>query len=154
MPQKNDGTQRDNAIKNRFTKYLQVSLSRQRAIYMKQIAEQKLREILVDEPADYECLSPLFHGDSCINQIENQVLSELPLLLGLENETLIKALKKLGSGNLEIFRLRVLEEKPFKEIASTMKLSCDSVKMRYSRIIRQLRNEMVDKSERKGHDNE
>jgi len=128
---KNDGQNEEDLLQNRFTAYISVALQRRRKDYMLQEMRQQQLEILTDNPVsdgNYEILE--------------DVISELPLLMQLENDKLLHALKGLDEKERQVFFARVLDEKSFEELANTTGVSYKSVTALYYRVLRKLRNRM------------
>lgn len=128
---KNDGQNEEDLLQNRFTAYISVALQRRRKDYMLQEMRQQQLEILTDNPVsdgNYEILE--------------DVISELPLLMQLENDKLLHALKGLDEKERQVFFARVLDEKSFEELANTTGVSYKSVTALYYRVLRKIRNRM------------
>lgn len=128
---KNDGQSEEDLLQNRFTAYISVALQRRRKDYMLQERRQQQKEILTDNPVsdgNYEIL--------------DDVMSDLPLLMQLENVKLLHALRVLGEKERQVFFARVLDEKSFEELANTTGVSYKSVTSLYYRALRKIRDRM------------
>lgn len=128
---KNDGQSEEDLLQNRFTAYISVALQRRRKDYMLQERRQQQKEILTDNPVsdgNYEIL--------------DDVMSELPLLMQLENVKLLHALRVLDEKERQVFFARVLDEKSFEELANTTGVSYKSVTSLYYRALRKIRDRM------------
>lgn len=128
---KNDGQSEEDLLQNRFTAYISVALQRRRKDYMLQERRQQQKEILTDNPVsdgNYEIL--------------DDVMSDLPLLMQLENVKLLHALRVLDEKERQVFFARVLDEKSFEELANTTSVSYKSVTSLYYRALRKIRDRM------------
>lgn len=131
MWQKNDGHSEADKLQNRFTAYISVAIQRRRNAYIMQAVRQQQLESLTENPVstgDYDILE--------------DVLGELPLLMQLENDKLLHALKELNERERQIFLARVLDEKSFEELADAAGLGYQGVAAVYYRALRKIRNRM------------
>lgn len=131
MWQKNNGHSEADKLQNQFTSYLSMAVQRRRKEYIIQAIRQKQVESLTENPVsnpEYDVLQ--------------DVLEELPLLMRLENDTLLYALKELNERERQIFLARVLDEKSFEELAGMTGLSYKGVAAVYYRALRKIRNRM------------
>lgn len=131
MWQKNNGHSEAERLQNQFTAYLSMAVQRRRKEYIMQAIRQKERESLTENPIsdpDYDILQ--------------DVLDELPLLMRLENDSLLYALKELNERERNIFLARVLDEKSFAELAGITGLSYEGVAAVYYRALRRIRKRM------------
>lgn len=131
MWQKNDGHNEADKLQNRFTAYISVAIQRRRNAYIMQSVRQQQLETLTENPvsgSEYDIL--------------DDILGELPLLMQLENDKLLYALKELDERERQIFLARVLDDKSFEELAGVIGLSYKGVAAIYYRALRKIRNRM------------
>ena len=131
MWQKNDGQNEADKLQNRFTAYISVAIQRRRNAYILQSVRQQQLETLSENPvsgSEYDIL--------------DDILGELPLLMQLENDKLLYALKELDERERQIFLARVLDDKSFEELAGVIGLSYKGVAAIYYRALRKIRNRM------------
>ena len=131
MWQKNDGQNESDKLQNRFTAYISVAIQRRRNAYIMQSVRQQQLETLTENPvsgSEYDIL--------------DDILGELPLLMQLENDKLLYALKELDERERQIFLARVLDDKSFEELAGVIGLSYKGVAAIYYRALRKIRNRM------------
>lgn len=131
MWQKNDGQKEADKLQNRFTVYISVAIQRRRNAYIMQSVRQQQLETLTENPisgGEYDILE--------------DVLGELPLLMQLENDKLLHALKELDERERQIFLARVLDDKSFEELACAAGLGYKGVAAVYYRALRKIRNQM------------
>ena len=131
MRQKNNGQNEAETLQNQFTAYLSMAIQRRRYKYILQAIKQQQIESLTENP-----VSNLEYD------IVQEIFEELPLLIRLENDTLLSALKELNEKERHIFLTRVLDEKSFEELANTTGVSYKSVTALYYRVLRKIRNRM------------
>lgn len=131
MWQKNDGQNESDQLQNRFTAYISVAIQRRRNAYIMQSVRQQQQETLTENPVS--------NGEY---DILEDVLGELPLLMQLENDKLLYALKELDERERQIFLARVLDDKSFEELAGVIGLSYKGVAAIYYRALRKIRNRM------------
>lgn len=130
MWQKNNGQSEAEVLQNRFTAYLSSAIIRRRKEYILQSVRRQQAESLTEAPA------------SVSEDIERQILEELPLLMRLENDALLYALKELSERERHVFLSRILDEKSFEELAVELNLSYKGVSAIYYRTVRKIRNKM------------
>lgn len=131
MWQKNDGQNEADKLQNRFTAYISVAIQRRRNAYIMQSVRQQRLETLTENPVsvgEYDIL--------------DDILGELPLLMQLENDKLLYALKELDERERQIFLARVLDDKSFEDLAGVIGLSYKGVAAIYYRALRKIRNRM------------
>lgn len=131
MWQKNDGHNEADKLQNRFTAYISVAIQRRRNAYIMQSVRQQQLETLTENPVS--------NGEY---DILDDILGELPLLMQLENDKLLYALKELDERERQIFLARVLDDKSFEELAGVIGLSYKGVAAIYYRALRKIRNRM------------
>lgn len=131
MWQRNNGRNESDILQNQFTAYLMTAIQRRRDEYMRKIWKRLERECLVSE------MQPEQGYDS-----EQEILGELPLLLRLENDTLLYALKKISERERHVFLSRVLDEKSFESLASELGLSYKGVAAIYYRTVEKIKKRM------------
>ena len=131
MWQKNEGHTEADILQNQFTAYISVAIQRRRNAYIMQSVRQQQLETLTENPvsgSEYDIL--------------DDILGELPLLMQLENDKLLYALKELDERERQIFLARVLDDKSFEELAGVIGLSYKGVAAIYYRALRKIRNRM------------
>ena len=131
MWQKNDGQSEVDKLQNRFTSYISIAIQRRRNAYIFHNMRQQQTEILTE--------NPLSDGE---NDIVDDILEELPLLMRLENDTLLNALKELNERERQVFLARVLDDKSFKELTHTFGLGYKGVAAVYYRALNKIRKKM------------
>lgn len=131
MRQKNNGQNEAETLQNQFTAYLSMAIQRRRNKYILQAMKQQQIESLTENP-----VSNLEYD------IVQEIFEELPLLMRLESDALLSALKELNEKERHIFLTRVLDEKSFEELADKMGLSYKGVAAIYYRALRKVRKRM------------
>jgi len=131
MRQKNKGQTESERLQNKFTSYLSMILQYRRVEYLQQVIERYQTEQLTDYlAADLE-----FY-------VEQEIIETLPLLMRLENDTLLCALKKLTERERQVLLARVLDEKGFGELAEQLGMTYKGVAAVYYRALKKLKNYM------------
>ena len=82
--------------------------------------------------------------DTSGDELLEEVLEELPLLMRLENDALLYALKELNERERSVFLARVLDGMTFEELADRMHLSYKGVAAIYYRALRKIRQKMTE----------
>lgn len=131
MWQKNKGQTESERLQNRFTAYLSRAIGCRRNEYLQQVMRRSRSESLTDNPVS-----------SLEYYVEQDVFEELPLLMQLENNALLYALKRLNERERNIFLARVLDEKSFEELADILGISYSGAASIYYRAIRKIKNRM------------
>lgn len=131
MWHKNNGQSEDEILQNRFTAYLSKAIQRQRKEYILHAIRQKQIEKLLGELAEIQ---------KCDFAWEEW--NELPLLMRLENESLLYALKGLTERERYVLLARILDERSFEEIANRMGMSYKGAATIYYRALQKIRNRM------------
>lgn len=131
MWRRNDGKSETEVLQNRFSAYVTTAVRRQRKEYLQtknvvQATEQYL---------DYELFEPLYRQ-------EEQVFEKLPILMQLEDNVLLYALKKLSDRERYLFVSHALDEKDFCELASEYGMHYKGIATAYYRIIRKIKRLM------------
>jgi len=106
MWQKNNGKSETEILQNQFTAYLATAVQRRRNDYMQQLDRHQQIESLTE---DFSFL-PECH-------IEQDMLLGLPILMQLEDNALLHALKELSERERYIFLARALDGKSFDALA-------------------------------------
>jgi len=127
--QHNNGQGEADILQNQFTKYLVTAVQRRKWEYM----NQQSRTVCIDSILISTLTEEMFHMD-------NYFLHELPMFDYLENDELIRALKKIGERERYVFLSHVLEEKRFDELAVELNLSYKGVAAIYYRSILKIKN--------------
>lgn len=92
MWQKNNGQNEADKLQNQFTAYLSMAIERRRKQYIMKVLKQQQIESLTD--------TPIPHSEY---DMMEEVMEELPLLMRLENDTLMYALKELNERERYVF---------------------------------------------------
>ncbi len=122
---------RTDSVQNQFTAYIAVALQRRRNAYIIEAMQLKQVEVLTENPVsdgEYDIL--------------DDIIKELPLMLQLENEKLLMALKALGKRERQVILARVLEEKSFEELAKMTGLGYKGVTAVYYRALQKVQKYM------------
>lgn len=128
---RNDGKEEADNLQNHFTAYLLTAVRRRKKDYITQKNRLKLIEYLAvtDES------KPEFSAEQDLD-------INLPLLMRLENDRLVYALKCLNERELQVFLGRVLDEMSFEELSIELGLSYKGVAAVYYRTIQKIKNKM------------
>lgn len=132
MQYKNDGKSEEHYIQNRFTAYLQVSLRRKRI------------EVLAKRYGliRHETASETNEIFSYVQQNEDQLIHDMDVQIKCQQ--ILQALQNMKARERYIFLARVIEERPFTELARELGLSYKGVAAIYYRTLQRLRKEMED----------
>lgn len=133
MWQKNNGQSESEILQNQFTAYLTTAVQRRRKEYIIQALRRQQIETLIEKPE-----SKLEYD------IVEEIFEELPLLMRLENEVLLYALKELNERERNVFLERVLDDKGFEEMAVKMNISYKGVAAIYYRALQKIRKKMME----------
>ena len=120
-----------------FTAYVTCAIQRQRQQHFRRMERRSLREELQDT-----------HDLESSITVENAIFAELPLLMRIENDALLCALKELTERERDIFLSRVLGDKPFEEVGAKYGLQRKSVAMAYYRVVEKIRHIMEEYNDR------
>lgn len=131
MWQRNNGQNESDILQNQFTAYLMTAIQRRRDEYTRQMWKRLERECLTSEIQTEQGYNP-----------EREILEELPLLLRLENDALLYALKEISERERHVFLSRVLDEKSFESLASELGLSYKGVAAIYYRAVEKIKKRM------------
>ena len=129
---RNNGTDDDNIVQNRFTAYLKTAIAHQKAKYLAGLSEQKKLELSYDEHA--EILNSLQTGS------EDTYLSD-----EIGDEQLCHALNKLKERDRIIVFRRAVSGESFVKIALDMRIKHVTVKAIYRRSLEKIRKEIMKK---------
>ncbi len=119
------------SVQNQFTAYIAVALQRRRNAYIIEAMQLKQVEVLTENPVsdgEYDIL--------------DDIIKELPLMLQLENEKLLMALKALGKRERQVILARVLEERSFEELVKMTGLGYKGVAAVYYRALQKVQKYM------------
>ena len=127
----NDGGDPDNAIQNRFTKYLMVAVRRCRSSYL--IKQEKVRE--------YEQQMDSFSGweEYHTESPEDAVIRTLPFIQQVDNEPLLKLFLESDSKAVEAVYLHLVWKKSFGEIARQLEIGYSTVTKYFYRMVHRIR---------------
>ena len=132
MIRANIGVGESSTLKYRFTAYLVTAIQRKKCQYIRAATERSRRQEMFLEIDEFaEALS-----------LEQDLTAELPVLEQLENMKLAQALLNAKERELRIFFLRVLEERPFSEIAASLGIGISAAVSIYYRLVARLAKEM------------
>lgn len=131
MWQKNNGKSETEILQNQFTAYLATAVQHRRGEYIQQISRQQQTEFVTE-----------VIEDSQKEDVEKDMLSELPLSMQLEDSALIHALKEVNDRERHIFFARVLDERSFESLAEEMGLGYKGVAAIYYRTIQKIKKKM------------
>ena len=118
-------------LQNRFTAYVTTAIRRQRTAYIKKLSDRQIME----DDAEYEQKEPTYSQ-------EEQIFAELSLLMQMENDALIYALKGLTEQERHLFLSRVLDGKEFDALAAEYGMQYKGITTAYYRIIKKIRKLM------------
>ena len=132
MQYKNDGKSEEHYIQNRFTAYLQVSLRRKRI------------EVLAKryDPMRHETATETNELFPYGQQNEDQLIHNMEVQAKCQQ--ILQALQNMKARERYIFLARVIEERPFAELARELGLGYKGVAAIYYRTLQRLRKEMED----------
>ena len=131
MWQKNNGKSETEILQNQFTAYLATAVQHRRGEYIQQISRQQQTEFVTE-----------VIEDSQKEDVEKDMLSELPLSMQLEDSALIHALKEVNERERHVFFARVLDERSFESLAEEMGLGYKGVTAIYYRTIQKIKKKM------------
>lgn len=135
MWQKNNGKSETEILQNQFTAYLATAVQHRRGEYIQQISRQQQTEFVTE-----------VIEDSQKEDVEKDMLSELPLSMQLEDSALIHALKEVNDRERHIFFARVLDERSFESLAEEMGLGYKGVAAIYYRTIQKIKMKIKEMS--------
>ena len=121
---RNNNITENEILQNQFTAYVSLAIRRQRIHYIKKMERKNSNELL---------FSPLH---SPIPAEEDQIGK------WLEYDVLNYALRQIREKEREIVLARVIEEKPFTEIAQEMGMTYKAVTQLYYRVLKRLKVHM------------
>ena len=121
---RNNNITENEILQNQFTAYVSLAIRRQRIHYIKKMERKNSNELL---------FSPLH---SPIPAEEDQIGK------WLEYDVLNYALRQIREKEREIVLARVIEEKPFTEIAQEMGMTYKAVTHLYYRVLKRLKVHM------------
>ncbi len=131
MWNKNLGQIPDEIQQNRFTAYVTIAVQRRKKDYMSQL--KKYRDTMCTlEEADLQETA----------QTEDMAGEGLPVLMRLQNESLLQALLTLGEREKYVVLNCALEKKTFAELSLELGLSYKGVAAIYYRAIQKVRKRM------------
>ena len=124
MLPRNSNIAEDEILQNQFTAYVSLAIRRQRIHYIKKIVRKNSNELLFSP-----LHSPIPAEDDQIGKL-------------VEYDTLNYALRQIREKEREIVLARVIEEKPFTEIAQEMGMTYKAVTQLYYRVMKRLKVHM------------
>ena len=141
MSAKNNGESRDEAIRNAFTAYFQLAITRHKRQY-----EEKLKKIQSHESL-YEPIKLNEIGGSVCDLEEtiddtraaqvNRILERL-----ISNNLLLASVLKLPERDRQLILLRTIMQFPFATVARKMEMSEDAAKKAHSRALQRIRADL------------
>lgn len=131
MLKKNSGITESEKLQNRFTAYLVTAIRRRRKDYLNQshTHDRYMTEIEEDEYAG-------------IPARETDMLSGLPVLMQIEDENLLHALKTMEDREQYVVLAHVLEERSFEALAGELEITASAVASIYYRAVQKLNKKM------------
>lgn len=123
FPRNNNITENE-ILQNQFTAYVSLAIRRQRIHYIKKMERKNLKEFSFSEVEDFV-------------PVEDNKVGKL-----LEREALRLALCQIREKERKIVLARVVEEKPFTEIAQEMGMTYKAVTHLYYRVLKRLKVHM------------
>lgn len=129
--QRNEGSEQDEVLQNRFTAYLFSAVQRRRAQY-------------IDEEVKAQKISSLMEETTMDNtfDLEEKALADIPLYMRLQNEKLLFALSQLTERERYVYFSRTLDEREFEELGAELGLSYKGVAAIYYRTIQKIKKIM------------
>lgn len=118
-------------LQNIFTAYLSKAVYRRRGEYIHHAAQRQKFETLLDDTS---------LADLCDTAEDQAGFSSL--WMQIESEALLPALKTLNPRERVVLLARVLEEKPFRQIAAPLGMSSMGAAAAYYRALQKLRKHM------------
>ena len=129
MWQRNNGQSEAEKLQNRFTSYLVTAVNRRRKDYM----NQRSRRI---------CMESYLEDEAWYLEFDKQLHSNLPLLLQLENDALVSALKQITERERHVFLSHVLEDKGFEELATELGITYKGAAAVYYRALQKIKKKI------------
>ena len=131
MWRRNEGQTEAEVQQNRFTAYVTTAIRRQRKAYIQKLSEKQAEESYTE----YD-LSGLTYNQ------EEEIFAELPLLMQLEDDALLRALKGLTEQERHIFLSRVLDGKGFEALAAEYGMKYKGITTAYYRSVKKIKKIM------------
>lgn len=127
---RNGGKSDNEILQNQFTAYLAVATHRTKMEYMERLI------------MDIKCVEILdaINNSEYIN--EGQEISNLPIMMQIENQMLLEALQQLGDRERYVFLNRALGEKSFERLSIELGLTYKGVAAIYYRAIQKIKQKM------------
>ncbi|RGO71059.1 sigma-70 family RNA polymerase sigma factor [Hungatella hathewayi] len=129
MWQRNSGQGEAEILQNRFTSYLVTAVNRRRKDYMNQQNKRLRMECCMEDEAWYL-------------ESDKQLHSNLPLLMQLENDALVSALKQITERERHVFLSHALEDKGFEELAAELGITYKGAAAIYYRTVQKIKRKM------------
>lgn len=127
---RNGGKSDNDILQNKFTAYLTVATHRTKMEYMEQLI------------MDIKCVETLetINKGECV--VENREISNLPIMMQIENQMLLEALQQLGDRERYVFLNRALGEKSFERLSIELGLTYKGAAAIYYRAIQKIKQKM------------
>lgn len=128
---KNEGQSEAEILQNRFTSYVTTAIRRQRQAYIQKLRDRQA----IESHIEYDLPEPDYDQ-------EEAIFAELPLLMRLENDALLHALREITEKERHIFLTRVLDGKDFEALAVEYGMQYKGITTAYYRTIQKIRRKM------------
>lgn len=138
MRLRNEGQSETEILQNRFTAYVATAVRRQRKAYIQKLSEKQAFESYTE-----------FELPELTYNSEEQIFAELPLLMQLENDALLHALKGLTEQERHIFLARVLDGKDFEALAAEYGMQYKGITTAYYRTVKKIKKRLTVTPQRK-----
>lgn len=123
LPRNNNITE-DEILQNQFTAYVSLAIRHRRIDYIRKLERKNCKELSLSEVEDF-----MPDEDDRVDKL-------------LEYESLRRALHQIREKERKIVLARVIEEKPFTEIAQEMGMTYKAVTHLYYRVMKRLKVHM------------
>ncbi len=128
MWMKNCGKTEEEVLQNRFTAYIASAVQRRRRDYMIQLAKNQEMMALIEE----------IQPDMTV-QVEEAALTDLPLLMRIQNDRLLLALRALSERERYVLLNYALGDKDLIVLAGELQMTYKGVAAIYYRTLKKVR---------------
>ncbi len=128
MWMKNCGKTEEEVLQNRFTAYIASAVQRRRRDYMIQLAKNQEMMALIEE----------IQPDMTV-QVEEAALTDLPLLMRIQNDRLLLALQALSERELYVLLNYALGDKDLPLLAGELQMTYKGIAAIYYRALKKVR---------------
>ncbi len=132
---RNQGQTEDEILQNKFTAYVTRAVRREKRDYLEKIKNYRDRVCTFEEADIAE-----------IVEMESKAVEELPILMRIQNETLLEAILMLSERERYILLTCALKEKTFTELSQELGLSYKGIAAVYYRSIQKIQKRMGGKN--------